>query len=285
MRHSGCLVLVMAGALALVMGNTRAENIVSYRVSTSCVYDWDIVVNGVTVVRHRPTGFGMSLYSGSLNRVVTNGVNTVSFLSYEKPDDTAEKASDLSLEVDFVVDYKGQQEYGRLVSLLRYQGSPNANLSFTIDRAFRRIESGRISSDNSDGARGWVYVLGGIAYVFFANLFGFFMVVNDKQHVRDHLPRIPQSRFVGNALLGGGVGLLIGVVVTRHRLNRQLTCVLIPALIFFQFVLGVIVLTPLGGNFTGVFSRNKPGLTRPLIFFNEKAEFLDALRNHRRLAE
>lgn len=260
-----------------VVGESRAEDIVSYRVHATSNSEWNLLVNGVTIVRHRPSGFGLSIYSGSINRIVSNGMNTVSILKNDKILSTDMKSGNLEFEIDYIFDYEGKPNYARTLPLLRYSGHSETNLLFSVDSTAKRLSlrSRRLSASERSAC---LMLLGGIVlYVFFVNLYGFIMVVNDKKYAKNQQVRIPTARFIANVILGGGIGVLLGVGFKRHDMDRKILFVLIPTLMIIQVVLIVFAFSPRGKHVIKTVAPWKPALHLPTVL-KESSGFLQSLK-------
>ncbi len=255
-----------------------AEDFVAYRVSTSCIIDWDIAVNGTTIVRHRPTGFGRCVYSGSVNRAVTNGWNTVSLLQVSSEAHTPKAEACISLDIDYIHNYTGQADFDTVVSVLKYRGSNPTNLLFNIDGNISKIVDGFIHNSKTDALTESGYFYIGLAlYFMFVNIYGFIMVSNDRQAAKKRQARIPSARFVANAIFGGGLGTLLSVIIRKHDMDKTISIVVIPAVIIVQFGLLAFALSPTGRQFI---NRNSPRI--PAIHgsraFDKSSNFLRSLK-------
>ncbi len=256
-----------------------AENLVGYRVSTSCNDDWDIAVNGTTIVRHRPTGFGRSLYSGSVNRAVSNGWNTISLRKTQDERQMPDPENCVSLDIDYLPNYTGQRDLENVVSVLKYCGSSTTNLLFNIDGSISKIVGGSMRNSESSPLTESGYFYSALAlYFLFINVYGFIMVSNDRQAAKKRMPRIPTEHFVRNAIFGGGFGTLLNVSVRKHDMDKTISVVVIPAVIILQFGLLAFALSPTGRQFI---DRNSPRM--PVIHgghvFDKSSDFLKSLRH------
>lgn len=271
------LILVSYICASCVIGASRAEDIVSYRVHATSNSEWNLLVNGVTIVRHRPTGFGLSIYSGSINRIVSNGVNTASILKNDKILPTDAKSGNIEFAIDYIFDYEGMPNYTRTLPLLRYSGYSETNLLFTVDSTAKRLSlrTHRLSASERSAC---LMLLGGIVlYVFFVNLYGFIMVVNDKKYAKTQQARIPIARFIANVILGGGIGVLLGVGFKRHDMDRKFAFVIIPALMIIQVLLIVLAFSPRGKHVIKTVAPWKPALHLPTVL-KESPGFLQSLK-------
>lgn len=89
-----------------------------------------------------------------------------------------------------------------------------------------------------------------ITYFAFINLLSFFTMYSDKERAKKRVFRIPESTLFTLAIIGGSLGSLAGMYLFRHK-TRHLSFVLgIPAILFFQILLVVILsLLPVGIKF------------------------------------
>ena len=278
LRRLCALFLVLFFCSSFIVEKCFAEDIVSYRVKTTSSEDWNLAVNGITFVRHRPTGFGLCMYSGSLNRVVSNGVNVISFLRNDNTVAIDAKNDSIELAIDYISDYGGEPTYEQSVPLLRCGGFCESNLLFTVDRAVKRLSRERRRLSASGTSAGWLWVVAAVLYVFFVNLYGFIMIVNDKKYSKTQQIRIPTARFFGNILLGGGVGVVLGVFIKRHDMDRKFLFVLIPALMLIQAALVMFAFSPGGKKLIREVAPWKPALRVPS--FNKASDFLNSMRKN-----
>ena len=227
--------------LALAASNgSRAEDLVGYRVSADCTEDWNVLVNGTLVVRHRPTGFGRCLYSGNLNRVAVGGTNTAELVRApgQDPGHAPEPGGCLKLEIRFVGDYRGASEFEAMDTLLKFSGSASTNLLFVVGRPVPPLVGGSVAPPDARlFSRTRLVQLGIVLYALFVNLYGFFMVVNDRSATKRLRRRISPAAFVWNAILGGGIGQLTAMVAKRHNTDKPVFTVGIPAVVLLQIAI------------------------------------------------
>lgn len=272
-----CFALCFVTFLAVV---SRAENLVGYSVNTGCTDDWDISVNGVTIVRHRPTGFGRCIYNGSINQAVTNGWNKLSLSrvgtkgSSHKP----ENGGCLSIMISYASDYRGQRDMGDVQTVLNYKGSDQTNLLFTVEGEISNIAGGIITDVgaplfmNTPVFRAFSGI-----FLLFINIYGFFMVVNDHGCAKKRQARISEGHFVWNALLGGGAGQLFGMFSKRHNTDKTILTVGIPMLILLQIAAVVFFTTSSGRRLASRISgpRYHPSIN---AIFENTSGFLNSLK-------
>lgn len=241
-KHIKAVVTVLLALVASIA--LRAEDLVGYRVSTDCVQDWNVLINGNLVVRHRPTGFGRCFYSGNLNRIVSGGTNTAELVSVpgQNPGHEPEPGGCMRLEIRFLGDYRGESEYEQLDTLLKFNGSVSTNLLFVVGRTVPPIVGGAVAPQESIGiSTGRLVSIGFLLYALFINLYGFFMVVNDRSATKRLRPRLSSSAFLWNAILGGGIGQLIAMVIKRHNTDKPVFTVGIPALVLLQIAIVIVI--------------------------------------------
>lgn len=242
-RFTAAVAVILALAASNVL---RAEDLVGYRVSTDCTRDWDVLVNDTLVVRHRPTGFGRCLYSGNLNRLVVVGTNTAELVqvSHAVSEHACGSGRCLTLEIRFVGDYRGASEFDSMDTLLKFSGSSSTNIMFVVSRAVPPLVGGSVKPPDPglfSATRLLQFAI--VLYALFINIYGFFMVVNDRAAAKRLRRTASPSPFVWNAVLGGGVGQLAAMVAKRHNLDKPVFTVGIPALVLLQiaFVIYCIV--------------------------------------------
>lgn len=276
LRHLVFLFFVSCMLMVYATGNCFAEDIISYRVKTTSGEDWNLAVNGVTFIRHRPTGFGLSMYSGSLNRAVSNGVNIISFLKNDNTTAMDAKNDSIELAIDYISDYEGEHTYDLSVPLLRCDGFCESNLTFTVDRSVKRVSRRESHLSATERYTGYVIFIGIVLYVFFVNLYGFIMVVNDKKYSKTQQVRIPSARFFWNIFLGGGVGVVLGVILKRHDMDRRFLFVLIPVLMIIQVAVIMFAFSPGGKKMIRNIAPWKPAIHVPS--FNKASGFLNSMK-------
>lgn len=277
MKRFACSLTTLICFLGLV-ACSDAENFVGYRVSTSCSADWDIAVNGAKIVRHRPTGFGRCLYSGSINRAVSNGWNSVSLIKSEKVSHKPEEEECISFEIDYIHNYTGQRDFDNPIPVIRYMGSTSTNMVFKIDGDISKITRGTMRRPGVRNLTESLFFYVGLTlYIIFVNIYGFIMVLNDRQAAKKRLPRIPAARFIWNAIFGGGIGTLLGVISRKHDMDKTISVVVIPAVILIQFGLVAFTLSSAGRQFLNRVNLGQPTLHGSSVF-GQPASFLRSLK-------
>lgn len=78
-------------------------------------------------------------------------------------------------------------------------------------------------------------------YFILVNLFTFFLYGYDKYKAKKGLWRIPESRLIFFAAIGGSVGALIGMYVWHHKTRHAKLYLGVPLLLGIQFALTLMV--------------------------------------------
>lgn len=74
-------------------------------------------------------------------------------------------------------------------------------------------------------------------YLFLINALGFLIMSIDKRRAKKNLWRIPERTLLTVAALGGGLGVLWGMHLLRHKTRKIVFSVGIPVLFVFQVLL------------------------------------------------
>lgn len=82
---------------------------------------------------------------------------------------------------------------------------------------------------------------GGGAYLLLANLVGYFLMWSDKRKAKLGKWRIPESKLILIALLGGSIGVLFGMKKFRHKTKHVKFYIGIPVIFFIQIVMTVMI--------------------------------------------
>ena len=227
MRKIVIAFLVLAGACAW------AASLVRYQVNAGGAADWDVLVNGKTVVRHRGTGFGASLYNGNINGIVEGGATNV--LSVKRTSAGAGRPHDDAVSIDVVLsyaaDYTGKAFDPGWEQVAHYSGTTSSkDIPFVIGGEVSPIIRGHLRADtglDSAMASPWYYPV--VAVFFLAMIaLGFFAIEWDRNHVGTHRSvygtldtskRTPGLFPLFVAFLGGSIGVVAGMYSRRHRLT------------------------------------------------------------------
>lgn len=88
-----------------------------------------------------------------------------------------------------------------------------------------------------------MYVLLMIAvYLIGINLLGFIIMGVDKQKAKRLAWRIPEATLFSIALFGGSIGSLLGMHIFRHKTQKPLFVIGMPAILILQILLTIIFL-------------------------------------------
>ncbi len=87
-----------------------------------------------------------------------------------------------------------------------------------------------------------------IGYIFLINLIGFIAMYIDKKRAKRNEWRIKEGTLISIALLGGGIGGIIGMYKFRHKTKKLKFTVGIPTIIIAQIVIIIycLIANPLG---------------------------------------
>lgn len=87
-----------------------------------------------------------------------------------------------------------------------------------------------------------------IGYIFLINLIGFIAMYIDKKRAKRNEWRIKEGTLISIALLGGGIGSIIGMYKFRHKTKKLKFTVGIPTIIIAQIVIIIycLIANPLG---------------------------------------
>ena len=76
-----------------------------------------------------------------------------------------------------------------------------------------------------------------LIYLIIINALGFTLMLADKQKARKNMWRIPERVLLGVAILGGGVGSLIGMHLLRHKTKKEAFYVGIPVILLLEIIM------------------------------------------------
>lgn len=74
-------------------------------------------------------------------------------------------------------------------------------------------------------------------YLFIVNALGFSIMLYDKYLAKNNLWRIPETTLFGIAVIGGSVGCLCGMYVSRHKTRHKKFVFGIPAILAIQLLI------------------------------------------------
>lgn len=87
-----------------------------------------------------------------------------------------------------------------------------------------------------------IYIYIAIIYVIFINILAFNMYGYDKVCAQRGLCRVPESKLLGIALIGGSIGAFAGMHVFHHKTHKPRFRVGIPIIIIMQALAIVMML-------------------------------------------
>lgn len=76
-----------------------------------------------------------------------------------------------------------------------------------------------------------------LVYLLIINAVGFLYMLMDKHRARKNLWRIPESRLLTIALLGGSVGVMTGMYLCRHKTRHPKFAIGVPVIFAVQVAL------------------------------------------------
>ena len=79
-------------------------------------------------------------------------------------------------------------------------------------------------------------------YLLIINAIAFCLMLIDKYKARKNLWRIPEATLISTALLGGGIGALIGMYTVRHKTRHAKFSIGIPLILLAQIALAQFLL-------------------------------------------
>ena len=75
----------------------------------------------------------------------------------------------------------------------------------------------------------WVLI-----YAAAASIYGFFLMGRDKKRAAEHKWRVPEKKLFLTAAIGGSIGVLLGMLVFRHKTKHLSFTIGIPLIIAVQ---------------------------------------------------
>lgn len=76
-----------------------------------------------------------------------------------------------------------------------------------------------------------------VLYVLVLSAAGFGLMLWDKHRARHRQQRIPEAVLMGTALLGGSPGILLGMVLSRHKTRKPMFRIGVPLILMLQWLL------------------------------------------------
>ena len=75
-----------------------------------------------------------------------------------------------------------------------------------------------------------------ICYLAFINIIGVLAMAFDKLRKKHSPWRIPIVAFLGFSIIGGSIGVLLGMLMFRHKLNKKWMTIGVPMIIVAQVI-------------------------------------------------
>lgn len=75
-----------------------------------------------------------------------------------------------------------------------------------------------------------------ITYLVLITFFGIFVVGFDKLQKKHSPWKIPTPAFLGFSIVGASVGVLLGMLMFRHKLNRKWMTIGVPVILVAQII-------------------------------------------------
>jgi uncharacterized membrane protein YsdA (DUF1294 family) len=80
-----------------------------------------------------------------------------------------------------------------------------------------------------------------LVYFFVVNSIAFILAGYDKYLAVKHKRRIPENTLFATSALGGSVGLLLAMILFRHKTSKPSFIIKYAGIIFFQIVIAVLL--------------------------------------------
>lgn len=81
------------------------------------------------------------------------------------------------------------------------------------------------------------------AYMIFVNVFAFFLCLADKVKAFKGAWRIPEKTLLGISIIGGSVGMLLGMLLFRHKTKHASFMIGVPFIIAVQVAIVLLLLS------------------------------------------
>jgi uncharacterized membrane protein YsdA (DUF1294 family) len=75
-----------------------------------------------------------------------------------------------------------------------------------------------------------------LCYLVLINLLGLFSVAFDKLRKKYSPWKIPTPAFLGFSLIGASIGILLGMLLFRHKLNKKWMTIGVPLILVAQII-------------------------------------------------
>lgn len=85
-----------------------------------------------------------------------------------------------------------------------------------------------------------------LLYLLLMNAIAFVFMHADKRRARKNRWRIPERTLIGTAVLGGGIGALMGMYTFRHKTKHLKFTLGIPAILIGQILLAAWLILKIG---------------------------------------
>lgn len=81
-----------------------------------------------------------------------------------------------------------------------------------------------------------------LIYLLLINLFGFILALSDKNRAIKKKQRIRERTLLGFAVLGGGVGLLLAMLIANHKTRKNKFMIGVPLITVIHFIAAALIL-------------------------------------------
>ncbi|MBQ7006636.1 MAG: DUF1294 domain-containing protein [Oscillospiraceae bacterium] len=81
-----------------------------------------------------------------------------------------------------------------------------------------------------------------LIYLLLINLFGFILALSDKNRAIKKKQRIRERTLLGFAILGGGVGLLLAMLIANHKTRKKKFIIGVPLITVIHLVVAALIL-------------------------------------------
>ena len=80
-----------------------------------------------------------------------------------------------------------------------------------------------------------------LIYLLLINLFGFILALSDKNRASKKKQRIRERTLLGFAVLGGGVGLLLAMLIANHKTRKNKFMIGVPLITVIHFISAALI--------------------------------------------
>ena len=81
-----------------------------------------------------------------------------------------------------------------------------------------------------------------LIYLLLINLFGLILALSDKNRAIKKKQRIRERTLLGFAVLGGGVGLLLAMLIANHKTRKNKFMIGVPLITVIHFIATALIL-------------------------------------------